>query len=343
MDIKIGFVTYIAAMLILLLGIALTVLLIARKEYRSSKLYQSIVLFSASVMVYCGLYFYFYYRDMVPQSYGVNLPIRLFDYLVYGAIPLLWLRVIGIMDRQGSTPSDPQTSRIFILAWMLGVAQMLTGMICTCFMNNYYNFPSRQVGVTYVIAGSVITILIICVTGYYSMRFIQSSVRSLQRRYAGFVSIVLCLWLCCQQVVDSCLYLNKFVSAWAAGIPDSTAFAVFLMGLCTFLFVFREDFSPLFYDTAKAGKALPETNVEEVPAEGPVFDVLEQAAAQHGLTVRELDVLRLVYEGKNNPDIADALFISRNTVKKHLQNIYEKTGVNSRMELLYVVNLKKSE
>ena len=53
--------------------------------------------------------------------------------------------------------------------------------------------------------------------------------------------------------------------------------------------------------------------------------------------------MRLVYEGKNNPEIADALFISRNTVKKHLQNIYEKTGVNSRMELVYVINMSSGE
>ena len=61
------------------------------------------------------------------------------------------------------------------------------------------------------------------------------------------------------------------------------------------------------------------------------------------LDAGELDVMRLVYEGKNNPEIADALFISRNTVKKHLQNIYEKTGVNSRMELVYVINMSSGE
>jgi DNA-binding NarL/FixJ family response regulator len=53
---------------------------------------------------------------------------------------------------------------------------------------------------------------------------------------------------------------------------------------------------------------------------------------------RELDVLRSVYKGMNNPEIADKLYISINTVKKHLKNIYEKTGTSSRMELVYVIN-----
>ena len=70
-------------------------------------------------------------------------------------------------------------------------------------------------------------------------------------------------------------------------------------------------------------------------------DVLEMTAQQHHLTVRELDVLKLVYKGKNNAEIAEELFISINTVKKHMKNIYEKLGTSSRMELVYIINQKK--
>ena len=50
----------------------------------------------------------------------------------------------------------------------------------------------------------------------------------------------------------------------------------------------------------------------------------------HGLSARELEVLRLVAAGKTNRDIASALFISEKTVARHLSNIFTKTGVNSR-------------
>jgi DNA-binding NarL/FixJ family response regulator len=50
----------------------------------------------------------------------------------------------------------------------------------------------------------------------------------------------------------------------------------------------------------------------------------------HGLTTRELEVLRLVAAGKNNREIALALVISEHTVARHLQNIYVKLGVPSR-------------
>jgi DNA-binding CsgD family transcriptional regulator len=50
----------------------------------------------------------------------------------------------------------------------------------------------------------------------------------------------------------------------------------------------------------------------------------------HGLTVRELEVLRLVAAGRSNREIAGALVISEHTVARHLQNIFAKLGVSSR-------------
>lgn len=51
-----------------------------------------------------------------------------------------------------------------------------------------------------------------------------------------------------------------------------------------------------------------------------------------GLTKREVEVLRLLADGKSNPEIAAALFLSRGTVDRHTANIYTKIGVNSRVE-----------
>jgi DNA-binding CsgD family transcriptional regulator/tetratricopeptide (TPR) repeat protein len=50
----------------------------------------------------------------------------------------------------------------------------------------------------------------------------------------------------------------------------------------------------------------------------------------HGLTPRELEVLRLVATGKSNREIASALVISEHTVARHVQNILTKLGVGSR-------------
>jgi ATP/maltotriose-dependent transcriptional regulator MalT len=53
-------------------------------------------------------------------------------------------------------------------------------------------------------------------------------------------------------------------------------------------------------------------------------------APRHGLSERELEVLRLVASGKSNRQIASTLVISEHTVARHLQNIYAKLGLSSR-------------
>lgn len=49
------------------------------------------------------------------------------------------------------------------------------------------------------------------------------------------------------------------------------------------------------------------------------------------LTPRELEILRLVIAGKTNKAIAKEIYISAKTVEFHLENIYRKLGVRTRL------------
>lgn len=68
------------------------------------------------------------------------------------------------------------------------------------------------------------------------------------------------------------------------------------------------------------------------PALAWLDSLLERAASSsvHGLTGRELEVLRLMAAGKRNREIAEGLVLSEHTVARHVQNILTKLGVSSR-------------
>ena len=90
--------------------------------------------------------------------------------------------------------------------------------------------------------------------------------------------------------------------------------------------------------------------LRSLPAAGPIKDYVdtlvraadttaptpagpEVTAAGGGLlTSREIDVLRLLSSRLTSHEIAQALFISMNTLKSHMKSIYHKLGVNSRAE-----------
>jgi two-component system nitrate/nitrite response regulator NarL len=65
--------------------------------------------------------------------------------------------------------------------------------------------------------------------------------------------------------------------------------------------------------------------------------LMQQAAVPqrktYGLTPRELEVVGCIVEGCSNRDIAKQFTLSEETVKRHLSNIFDKTGVSTRLEL----------
>jgi LuxR family maltose regulon positive regulatory protein len=82
------------------------------------------------------------------------------------------------------------------------------------------------------------------------------------------------------------------------------------------------DIAPQFVDeiliTAEAlGKAAP---------------LKSQDSLVEPLSDRELEILRLIAAGRSNPEIAEILYLSLNTVKWHAKNLYGKLAVNNRVE-----------
>ena len=70
---------------------------------------------------------------------------------------------------------------------------------------------------------------------------------------------------------------------------------------------------------------------------GALHELMQQAVVPerktYGLTPRELEVVGCIVEGCSNRDVAKQFGLSEETVKRHLSNIFDKTGVSTRLEL----------
>lgn len=76
------------------------------------------------------------------------------------------------------------------------------------------------------------------------------------------------------------------------------------------------------------GKKAYETDLIDKVVNGSVENKLDK------LTKREQDVLREISKGLNNKEIADNLFITESTVKKHVSNIFVKLNIKNRQEAI---------
>jgi DNA-binding CsgD family transcriptional regulator len=60
---------------------------------------------------------------------------------------------------------------------------------------------------------------------------------------------------------------------------------------------------------------------------------LETFFSAYNISQREREIIDLLLKGRSNKEIEDQLFISINTVRNHIYNIYRKLGIRNRVEL----------
>ena len=110
----------------------------------------------------------------------------------------------------------------------------------------------------------------------------------------------------------------------------------------TFLACFRKYFQVLFLMpqiAAKHGETIREIKALDIrysrADESHIFAMLDEGLNETGkLTERERDVAELAAQGLHNSEIASKLFISENTVKRHLKSAFQKLNIDRRSRLI---------
>lgn len=99
----------------------------------------------------------------------------------------------------------------------------------------------------------------------------------------------------------------------------------------------RADLVDVIRRVAMGQIATPPTSSEGVDARA-ISQQLGQKLRRYALTRREYDILRHISMGETNPEIAEALGLTRNTVKTYVQSALTKLGARNRIEALNRLN-----
>jgi len=99
------------------------------------------------------------------------------------------------------------------------------------------------------------------------------------------------------------------------------------------LLFFISNLIPLLYIRYKSDDIF-----QPIKAENSSEETINLFIKKYHITKRECQIVSQICLGKTNQQIADELFISLQTVKDHTHRIYSKIGINSRMQLVQMVN-----
>lgn len=111
-------------------------------------------------------------------------------------------------------------------------------------------------------------------------------------------------------------------------------FRPLLYGFCLFILLSERTEAHDLADGNKQPMAESENETSTCQISAQKKPGIHEFSVTYALTRRETEITQLIIQGKSNAMIAGELFISETTVKKHVSNIFDKTGVSRREELI---------
>ncbi|MGE5363480.1 MAG: helix-turn-helix domain-containing protein [Bacteroidota bacterium] len=134
-----------------------------------------------------------------------------------------------------------------------------------------------------------------------------------------------------RKMLKSIFYLQMIFYPVMIAEGSMFSYSVYPFGISSFsLFYFLINMAWLYF--ASFYLHLPELRMVDHT------DSLEVYFSMFKISPREKDVVKLLLQGSSYEEIAGQLFIAHETVKTHVNNIYKKSGVSSKVELINLIN-----
>lgn len=318
------FITYTIMCFLSLQAITLVIFIRKYNDAGNTNLFKAMRNF-VIVSIILGLFYYItYYRELILGLFAANIFLRALDSIIFYALGLSWIK---LMDAIIDSPSPKMRIWRKYTGKVFAVLMICSAAIYIFLLDEYYSTDYFWAEVIVIVSEVILGITVIIYTLAYIWIGFADLMDASSRRYIITVS----LFVNFNNLWNNTIVVSVFIHAVDIGVKCTllygiTSILLLITNGLTVIYMYKKDFTPLFLEKSTGAKT---TMSEE--------DRINLIAEKHRLTERERDVMALAYQGLTNPDIADKLFISKHTVKRHMHNIFEKLDVSTRAELIHLV------
>lgn len=317
--------TIITGAFVLAMVLILIALLVKHNSIGKSKTFSSVRNFTLCFFAIILLFYYESFDGMFGDAFERGTLSRIADFSLFILLEYFWLAfmrtVLGDEERK-----IPNIDKIINVLLIIGLVVSDFNCIVLLDPNYYIAEPAAR---AFGIATEVVLCVLWCGSNfYYLWEALKRELVNTTRCYVIAETILLAVSLIYNEVVTIKLMAGRMPYEVEAFYYDPSFLLMLLTVAVTLVYLYKHDFSPIYFHE----QPLPELSDEEV---------LENIAAEKGLSKRELEIAKLILKGDSYEEIAESLFISKLTVKKHVHNFYEKLEVAKRMDLINLVRDEK--
>lgn len=333
------FIGYMGAVFTGLINVIIMAFAIIKKEAGKEYLIKKIALFCVCSLLFVMLYFIFYYRENVWQVLYLELPWRLMDFLICPSLFFSWVLLSNSLGSLGTGKLQAKAKKVVSIAGAISLLWISLGVyMATFYMDQYYYISNTDAANFLPKLELILISFIIALIVYGTIVRLRDTTSPGTNKYLSVVSFALIVLSVSQALVNYNLYQGKFSqSAWELEVIDPTGPIFIIINIATTIFILKENFAPVYN---RGHGEIRANGAKECDADDACM-LLNTTAEKYGLTSREREIIGLVYEGFSNPDIGQNLYISNNTIKTHMRNIFRKLGVSSRIEMIHLINNQK--
>lgn len=319
------FISYTVMVFLGLQGVTLVIMILRHNNGGNVKLLSATRNFVIVSLVLGLFYFFTYYRELVLGEFAANIFLRGLDAIVFYAMGYAWVKLIdAIIDSKDSQmiPWRKWTNKVFFVLMGISAATYIF------FLDEYYSTHKLWEELLVIFLEVVLAITVIIFTFAYLIIGFKGLKSRFTKKYIIIISLLVNFNNLWNNIVVIAVFIKAVeLSVWCTTLYGITSIILLVINLLTLYYIYIKDFSPIYFK--KNSQKTKSDCIEEA---------ISYIAMEGHLTEREREVMALAYKGLTNPDIANELYISRHTVKRHLHNIFEKLHIATRMELVHMIN-----